>query len=273
MRDTAAPGRLNFFRMPERTVMPIILPTATVKCGFPSPAQDFMEEDINLVTFLGMDTRSNVIVRPDINFCQKENLPANCYLVVNTEMDPISQDMLLVELNGEQTVRTIVKTKAGYTLHSPNPYISPTCHKDMHSFHKMGVVTQIIIDRIPAQAGRNSTAAVSEEIDLVALLDVYKPSVFLMRAEGDSMKDKDIPDNSYLVVDRSLEPKKYDVVIACLNGGFTVKTLLKSLDKWILYPGNPCYPPIPVQPEDDFMVWGVVSKIIIDRKSLWKRLQ
>lgn len=125
----------------------------------------------------------------------------------------------------------------------------------------------------PVKAGFPSPAQdfMEEDIDLVAFLGMNKPSVYIVRVDGNSMQDEHIPDHSYLVVDRSLKPQPHDIVVAVLNGEFTVKTLVKSHAGWMLYPANAVYDPIIIREGDDFQVWGVVAQVIIDRKEMRKR--
>lgn len=122
----------------------------------------------------------------------------------------------------------------------------------------------------PLKAGFPSPAQdyMEEEIDLVNLLGMNKPSVFIVRVDGHSMTDAHVPDRSYLVVDRSLKPMPNDIVVAVLNGEFTVKTLVKSATGWMLYPENSLYDPIVVRDSDTFQVWGVVAQVVIDRKEM-----
>ncbi len=125
----------------------------------------------------------------------------------------------------------------------------------------------------PVKAGFPSPAQdfMEEDIDLVAFLGMNKPSVYVVRVDGNSMQDEHVPDNSYLVVDRALKPVPNDIVVAVLNGEFTVKTLVKSSAGWMLYPANAVYDPIVIKEGDDFQVWGVVAQVIIDRKEMRKR--
>ncbi|WP_343302834.1 translesion error-prone DNA polymerase V autoproteolytic subunit [Chitinophaga niabensis] len=122
----------------------------------------------------------------------------------------------------------------------------------------------------PVKAGFPSPAQdfMEEDIDLVAFLGMNKPSVFIVRVDGNSMQDEHVPDKSYLIVDRSLKPQPHDLVVAVLNGEFTVKTLVSSKAGWVLYAANNLYDPIPVKDEDEFQVWGVVAQVIIDRKEM-----
>ena len=85
-----------------------------------------------------------------------------------------------------------------------------------------------------------------------------------------------------LIVDRAKPPKSGDVIIAALNGAFTVKRwrpISQSstrghgaqrersgsgphLRGGELIAAHPHYPPIRVGPEDDFVIWGVVCYTI-----------
>jgi DNA polymerase V len=65
-----------------------------------------------------------------------------------------------------------------------------------------------------------------------------------------------------LIVDRSLEPKTGNVIIAVLDGELTVKRIAIDDGKLFLVPENPDYPLIPVTEEQSFQVWGVVTNVI-----------
>lgn len=105
-----------------------------------------------------------------------------------------------------------------------------------------------------------------KDIDLVDELVKHPLSTFFMRVKGDSMKDAYIPDMALLVVDKAITPTSGKIVVAVVNGEFTLKRLVKTPRSWVLHPENPLYKPIPITEEMDFQVWGVVTKIIIDAK-------
>ena len=62
-----------------------------------------------------------------------------------------------------------------------------------------------------------------------------------------------------LIVDRSLDPKHGDIVIACVDGEVTVKRLVFAEGKQLLVSENPEYAPIEITEEIDFFVWDVVT--------------
>ncbi len=62
-----------------------------------------------------------------------------------------------------------------------------------------------------------------------------------------------------LVVDRSLEAKHNDIVIAVLNNEFTVKRLYRRGGVVKLIPENNLYTPIIIKNGEELSVWGVVT--------------
>ncbi|MBP6976521.1 translesion error-prone DNA polymerase V autoproteolytic subunit [Candidatus Dojkabacteria bacterium] len=100
------------------------------------------------------------------------------------------------------------------------------------------------------------------QLDISQKIIKNPSSTFLVRANGNSMKDKGIQDGDILVVDKSLEATNNSVIIAYIDGEFTVKRFVKKGNKVILYPANHNYKPITVTTENDFMVWGVVTYVL-----------
>ncbi|MPV85608.1 LexA family protein [Ostreibacterium oceani] len=100
-------------------------------------------------------------------------------------------------------------------------------------------------------------------VNLNSLLIPRPKQTFLVRATGDSMIDVGIFNDDTLIVDSSIPPKHGKIVIAALNGELTVKRLSIQADgKTYLLPENPQFNPIPVTPECDLHIWGVVINCI-----------
>jgi DNA polymerase V len=87
----------------------------------------------------------------------------------------------------------------------------------------------------------------------------HRESTFFMRVAGESMRGLGIFDGDLLVVDRALPAADGSVVIAVLDGEFTVKQLVYSLNGQLLRAAHPDFPDMPIKPEQDFSVWGVVQ--------------
>ncbi|WP_308247823.1 LexA family protein [Prevotella sp.] len=86
-------------------------------------------------------------------------------------------------------------------------------------------------------------------------------ATFYGRVSGDSMIDAGICDGDIAVIDRSLQPMDGNVIVAFVNGDFTIKYLdLKHKEEGYieLKPANSNYSPIRIDVEDNFRVWGVV---------------
>ena len=64
------------------------------------------------------------------------------------------------------------------------------------------------------------------------------------------------------MVDRSLTPAHHSVVIAVIDGEFTVKRLYKRAGRIRLLAENPDYSPIELQDGQELEIWGVVTSVI-----------
>jgi len=117
---------------------------------------------------------------------------------------------------------------------------------------------------VPVEAGFPSPADdyVERALDLNELLVKRPEATFFVRVKGNSMIEANIHSGDVLVVDRSREPQDGDVVVAILDGEFTVKQLRRSGGRIILQPANRNFRPIAVNPEQEFQVWGVVTYVI-----------
>lgn len=116
----------------------------------------------------------------------------------------------------------------------------------------------------PVCAGFPSPADdyVAATLDLNEHLIAHKEATFFVRAKGQSMIGANIHDGDLLVVDRSLNPTHRAVVIAVVDGEFTVKRLYKRAGRVRLLAENPDYAPIEFADGQELQVWGVVTNVI-----------
>lgn len=103
-----------------------------------------------------------------------------------------------------------------------------------------------------------------EPINLNELLIKHPLSTFIIETEGLSMVNAFIPPKARLIIDRSLTPKNGDIVLASINGDFTVKFFKKNQFKCWLVPANKKFKEIEVTEEMDMQVFGVVTTILIN---------
>ena len=84
-------------------------------------------------------------------------------------------------------------------------------------------------------------------------------ATFFVRVKGDSMIEAGIFDNDILVIDRSKTQQTGDIILAMLDGEFTVKILDQSKKGINLIPANRNYSTIEVKKEQSLEIWGVVT--------------
>lgn len=97
-----------------------------------------------------------------------------------------------------------------------------------------------------------------ETLDLNDYMIRRPDSTYMLRVEGESMKDAGIMPNDILVVDRALPAVHNKIVIASLDGQLTVKRLFHRGGLIKLMPENLAYPEIELESEADLVIWGVV---------------
>jgi len=98
-----------------------------------------------------------------------------------------------------------------------------------------------------------------ETFDIVSHIVRHPTATFFMRVAGDSMIDAGIFDGDLIVVDRSLEVKSGDIIVAVLNGEFTIKRFWRNDSRIELVPENPKYRKIVLNENMELEVWGVVT--------------
>jgi len=103
---------------------------------------------------------------------------------------------------------------------------------------------------------------VAETLDLNAYLIRHREATFFVRARGHSMTGAGIHDNDLLVVDRALTPRHGSIVIAVVDGEFTVKRLEKRNGRIRLRAEHPDYAPIEFQEGQELQLWGIVTQVI-----------
>lgn len=100
------------------------------------------------------------------------------------------------------------------------------------------------------------------DLNLQEYLVQHPSATFCVRVTGDSMQNAGIFSGDVMVVDRALEPKNNTIVLAVLDGEFTVKRIHKRGEALYLKPENKDFKSIQITEEMNFQVWGVVTHII-----------
>ena len=103
---------------------------------------------------------------------------------------------------------------------------------------------------------------VNGTLDLNELCVRHPAATYFVRARGESMNGAGIEDGDVLVVDRSLSVNSGAIIIAALNGEFTVKRLEIQGDRVRLLPENPAYSPIEISENSGAEFFGTVTFVI-----------
>lgn len=99
-------------------------------------------------------------------------------------------------------------------------------------------------------------------LDFNELLVHNQAATFAVRLKSDSMTGAGLFPGDIAVVDRSVAPTNGCIVVALLDGEFTVKRYRKQGERVILHPENGAYPDIIIEGDRAFEIWGVVTKSI-----------
>lgn len=136
-------------------------------------------------------------------------------------------------------------------------------HRPIELSSDIPVWVRAVLLRVPA--GFPSPAQDSFDDGRINLNDVLIrdiTSTFILRVSGDSMEGAGICDGDEVLVDRSVTPRDGDVVIAVMDGEFTIKRLHLQAGRVVLRPENPDYSDIVVPSLSELIVWGVVTYCI-----------
>ncbi len=101
-----------------------------------------------------------------------------------------------------------------------------------------------------------------ERVDLNKVLIKHPQATFLMRVRGASMREAGIDDGDVVLVDRAIKPSHGHVVVAVVDGDFTVKRLWKRGSNVKLQAANPTFPDVLPRDGQTIEVWGVVTNAI-----------
>lgn len=125
---------------------------------------------------------------------------------------------------------------------------------------------QHIQDQLPPAATVGFAAPVNDAkdgpLDLNQHLITHPAATFFVRVEGESMEGAGIFSGDLLIVDRSLKVTSGRIVIAVMDGDFSVRRLLMRTNHILLKAENPAYGDIVISYPERLFVWGVVTYVI-----------
>ncbi len=135
----------------------------------------------------------------------------------------------------------------------PLPPLELSFKKEVRSKLLLPLAIESVAAGFPSPAGDYMDVG----IDLNEQLIRHPASTFFLRVSGHSMTEAGIQDGDLLIVDRSLDPKPGHIVVAVLDGDFTLKRLRRKKEDLYLEPENSNYPAIDLRRYGDVQIWGV----------------
>lgn len=116
--------------------------------------------------------------------------------------------------------------------------------------------------RVPAGFPSPAEDYAEGRLDLNEYLVAHEAATFYVRVQGHSMSESGILDGDILAVDRALEPRHGDTVLAVIDGELTVKRLQREAGGVRLVASHPDFPPIEPKPGQELIIWGVVKGVV-----------
>lgn len=126
------------------------------------------------------------------------------------------------------------------------------------ALHRIRLISHRISAGFPSPAADYA----EDGLDLNDYLVRNKPASFMFTVKGDSMVNAGIVEGDKVIVDRSMTAKSKDIVVAVVNGEYTIKRLHKTSSKVELRPENPAYQPIVFKDGTELEIWGVVVGVV-----------
>ena len=112
-------------------------------------------------------------------------------------------------------------------------------------------------------AGAPIGADIGSEDVLILDRVLFSPAPdYLLKVQGDSMRDEGIFDGDLIGVHRTRDARSGQIVVARIDDEITVKLLKVGKDRIRLLPRNPDYAPIEVQPDQDFAIEGLYCGLV-----------
>ena len=138
--------RLTFHPADTETVLPIPLAQSSVRAGFPSPAQDYMGEEIDLNRVLVRHREATFYVRVSGESMTDAGILDGDLAVVDKELQAQDGDFVIAFVDGEFTIKEFRKDSSGQFgwLVPWNPHYPKIRVDASNQFVIWGVVTYVI---------------------------------------------------------------------------------------------------------------------------------
>jgi DNA polymerase V len=135
---------LEFFFPESGKSVKLPLYTAKISAGFPSPAEDYIDKKLDLNEYLIKNPTATFFVRVSGNSMINAGIHDGDILVVDRSLDPLNNKIIIGVVNGEFTVKRILKKNNRIFLVPENPDYQPLEITETMEATVWGVVTYSI---------------------------------------------------------------------------------------------------------------------------------
>ena len=138
------PSIAGIYGFEQKTKVPLPLFSCGVSAGFPSPADDYIGQQLDLNDLLIKNPVATFFVRVAGDSMTGVGINDNDILVVDRSLEPVHGKIIIAAVNGELTVKRLVKTDHSCRLMAENPNYPPIEISEDLSCIAWGVVTSVI---------------------------------------------------------------------------------------------------------------------------------
>jgi len=127
---------------PSRLSLPLF--TGKVAAGFPSPADDYVEKNLDLNELLVQKPAATFFVRAQGESMLGAGIHSNDILVVDRSLEVVPGKVVICAINGELTVKRLERVNEQWQLKAENPAYADIVIHDELELVIWGVVTNVI---------------------------------------------------------------------------------------------------------------------------------
>lgn len=255
-----------------------------IPAGFPSPAQDYIRDTIDLNETLILTPGKTYFARINSYYLPEEELEKGDGIIIDTTLRPINGDLALCVIDGDRMLKYIERKRGVFLVAGATEERVEICEEN--SAYILGIVTTIL--KVRRYKGRRTLiyqprkepdgkqltkpkrairwGYVPEyKYDVKGVVDlneefIHNPlSTSFGKVAGFSLLEDDIQDNDSVIIDSSLEPNNGDLAVSFTEDGFTLKYVKHDESGLWLLPGNGSYTPILITEDNELLIWGIIT--------------
>lgn len=255
-----------------------------IPAGFPSPAQDYIRDTVDLNETLILTPGATYFARIKSYYLPEEELEKGDGILIDTSLKPMNGDLALCFIDGERMLKFVERKHGIFLVAGATNQRVEICEDN--EAYIMGIVTCVF--KVRRYKGRRTMiyeprkepdtkhltkpkrairwGYVPEyKYDVKGVVDlneefIHNPlSTCFGKVAGFSLLEDDIQDNDSVIIDLSLEPNNGDLAVSFIEDGYTLKYVKRDETGLWLLPGNGEYKPIEITEDNELLIWGIIT--------------